>query len=219
MRQKWCHVELAGRSTYQSRRVQGWSDPWWRLPPITVDSTVTHSGKQNRAWIKSPSFAIIINVQEQMLLLYILGKTAGVKIFVASWCKKWGENFSQCHRNNDQGQDLKDPVRLCFLFQQTFSRKSIVPLCIGVELFSLCTLFFEGLSSLLTSPLSWPYINSSFFCGVPPASLHFSSVRPSGFHWIIRLTWPDTFQFQRQYRKGSRYCQKCWCRSWWVGPG
>ncbi len=44
MRQKWCHIEPAGRSTYQSRYLQGWSDPWWLMSLITLHSAVTHSG-------------------------------------------------------------------------------------------------------------------------------------------------------------------------------
>lgn len=63
-------------------------------------------------------------------------------------------------------QTCQDPEKLCLLFQQTFSMKSIVSWPLECN-FSLCSFFFVGLRSLLYemvhSPVTLPDIHGIFF--------------------------------------------------------
>lgn len=91
MRQKSCHIALAGRSTYQSRHVQGWSDPRWLMSLITLDSTVTQRGKTSRK-MNTVCWFFHTNVLEHQLSHREGSCWAhGEEIFLASLCEN-------CHR-------------------------------------------------------------------------------------------------------------------------
>lgn len=214
MRQKSCHIALAGRSTYQSRHVQGWSDPRWLMSLITLDSTVTQRGKTSR--------------KNEYRLLIFPYKCSGTSV-VTSWGKllsTWRGDIScelvrklsqdwEDDRINSAGgpktmirpQSCQDPEKLCLLFPQTFSMKSIVsrPLecnfSLSLSLSSLwdwdrycmkwCTLLwlcltFIAFFFLLFFPLLLHFFFSFSFFSSGSCFVLFPS--PIWLHFIIRLT-------------------------------
>lgn len=233
IRQEWCHTELAGRSTYQSRHVQGRSDPWWRLSLITLNRTVTHNGilvgygKQTGYEWKSQ---LNINVREHKSQR--LGETAermvwrhflqaAAKPVTQIWRQK--DDFSQSHGNNDQAQ-----AGLCFLFQ-TFSIKSIVswPLECNFSLLSLlfhslrdwdhycmkwCTLLWLCLTFIAFSFLSFFFslLHFCIFFFFPQEAVLFSS--PIWLHFIIRLTRTGTYPLKQRH---VTHLQTCTQRMIW----
>lgn len=141
MRQKWCHIELAGRSTYPSRHVQGWSDPWWLMSLITLNSTVTQWD-----WVEYGQQTGNQKVLQQALLMFgntnrhIMGKLlsmvwrcllqAGGK--TVTWIWRQQDEFSRGPENNDQAPDLSGPREFVLAFPADFLYEINSFMAIGV---------------------------------------------------------------------------------------
>ncbi len=166
-RQKWCHIELAGRSTYQSRRAQGWSDPWWLMSLITLTSTVTHGGGLAE-YRKQSADVLVCSCWESCIAAEcVLWRDISCKS-VWKLSHKYEDNRMNpvgASKTMIRPQTCQDVEKLCLLFQKTFSMKSIVSWPLECN-FSLCSFFFAGLRTLLYkmvhSPVTLPDIHSVF---------------------------------------------------------
>lgn len=146
--QKWCRTEHARQSTYQSPCAQGWRDPRWRTPLIILNNTVTQW-----ALVGDPTDWICCMTTQKCQFAALLCRQRD-NAFWQNVSHEY-EDFSCCHRNNDQ-DCKKQSKALLALPARLFFMKSIVsrPLEDYFSLFSFTALFFfEGLRLLLYQTL------------------------------------------------------------------
>lgn len=133
--QKWCRTEHARQSTYQSPCAQGWRDPRWRTPLIILNNTVTQW-----ALVGDPTDWICCMTTQKCQFAALLCRQRD-NAFWQNVSHEY-EDFSCCHRNNDQ-DCKKQSKALLALPARLFFMKSIVsrPLEDYFSLFSFTALF------------------------------------------------------------------------------
>lgn len=117
-------------------------------------------------------------------------------------------NSARAPKTMIRPQTCQEPEKLCLLFQQTFSMKSIVSWPLECN-FSLCSFFFVGLRSLLYemvhSPVTLPDIHSVIFLLLFFFWKLFCSF-PIWLHFIIRLARTGTYPPKRRHVTRLQTC-------------